>query len=101
MYNLNKHRGLYMQNGLNTKQARNLVATVIAEKNASVWNSWTNKAQKDLASVKDKRNLCFAMLGEKFTAGDCKWIKLLVGCDKVHTTANGQYLRLVGVKFEN
>ena len=88
-----------MQYELNTKQARNLVHALIKQKNAGVWNSWTNKAQKDLASVKDKRNLCFAMLGEKFTAGDCKWIKLLVGCDKVHTTANGQYLRLVGVRY--
>ena len=88
-----------MQYELNTKQARNLVHALIKQKNASVWNSWTNKAQKDLASVKDKRNLCFAMLGEKFTAGDCAWIKLLVGCDKVHTTANGQYLRLVGVRY--
>jgi len=41
------------------------------------------------------------MLGEKFTAAECKWIKLLVGCDKVHTTANGQYLRLLGVRYEN
>lgn len=86
---------------LNTLQARKLVHTLIKQKNASVWNSWTNKAQKDLASVKDKRNLCFAMLGEKFTESECKWLKLLVGCDKVHTTANGQYLRLLGVKFEN
>ena len=90
-----------MQYELNTKQARDLVHTLIKQKNAAVWNSWTNKAQKDLEDVADKRNLCFAMLGEKFTVGDCKWIKLLVGCDKVHTTANGQYLRLVGVKYEN
>ena len=88
-----------MQNKLNTKQARNLVHALIKQKNAGVWNSWTNKAQKDLEDVVDKRNLCFAILGEKFTAGDCKWIKLLVGCDKVHTTANGQYLRLVGVRY--
>ena len=89
-----------MQNTLNTKQTRNLVAALIKQKNAAVWNSWTNKMQKDLEDVKDKRNLCFAMLGKKFTVADCRWIKLLVGCDKVHTTANGQYLRLVGVKFE-
>jgi len=25
---------------------------------------------------------------------------LLVGCDKVHFTDNGRYLRLLGVKFE-
>ena len=90
-----------MQYELNTKQARDLVHTLIKQKNAAVWNSWTNKAQKDLEDVADKRNLCFAMLGEKFTVGDCKWIKLLVGCDKVHTTANGQYLRLLGVKYES
>ena len=86
---------------LNTKQARKLVATLLAEKNASFWNSWTNKVQKDLEDVADKRNLCFATVGERFTEGDCKWLKLLVGCDKVHTTFNGRYLRLVGVKFEN
>jgi hypothetical protein len=90
-----------MQNELNTLQARKLVHTLIKQRNASVWNSWTNKAQKDLEDVANRRNLCFAMLGDKFTLGDCKWIKLLVGCDKVHTTANGTYLRLVGVKFEN
>ena len=89
-----------MQYELNTKQARNLVHALIKQKNASVWNTWTNAVEKDLAVVKDKRNLCFAMLGEKFTEGECKWLKLLVGCDKVHTTANGQYLRLLGVKFE-
>ena len=90
-----------MQNTLNTKQARNLVHAVIKQKNARVWNTWTNAVEKDLAVDKTKRNLCFAMLGEKFTEGDCAWLKLLVGCDKVHTTRNGQYLRLLGVKFEN
>ena len=90
-----------MQNELNTLQARKLVHTLIKQRNASVWNSWTNKAQKDLEDVANRRNLCFAMLGDKFTLGDCKWIKLLVGCDKVHTTANGRYLRLVGVKYES
>jgi len=88
-----------MQNTLNTKQARKLVAGVLAQKNASFWNSWTNKVQKDLEDVADKRNLCFGIVGERFTEADCKWIKLLVGCDKVHTTFNGRYLRLVGVKF--
>lgn len=90
-----------MQNELNTLQARNLVHTLIKQKNASVWNTWTNKAQKDLEDVADRRNLCFGILGDKFTLGECKWIKLLVGCDKVHFTANGQYLRLVGVRYEN
>ena len=90
-----------MQNTLNTKQARNLVHAVIKQKNARVWNTWTNAVEKDLAVDKTKRNLCFAMVGEKFTVADCNWIKFLVGCDKVHTTRNGQYLRLVGVKFEN
>ena len=89
-----------MRTELNTKQARKLVATVLAEKNAAFWNSWTNKCYKDFASVKDKRNLCFGIVGEKFTEGDCKWLKLLVGCDKVHTTFGGRYLRLVGVKYE-
>ena len=90
-----------MQNELNTLQARKLVATVLAEKNAAFWNSWTNKVQKDFEDVADKRNLCFGIVGERFTEGDCKWLKLLVGCDKVHTTANGRYLRLVGVKYDN
>jgi len=90
-----------MRYNMNTKEARNLVHAVIKQKNGAVWNSWTNGVRKNLEDVKDKRNLCFAMLGEKFTAGDCAWIKLLVGCDKVHTTANGQYLRLLGVRFEN
>ena len=35
-----------------------------------------------------------------FTEGECKWIKLLVGCDKVHFTDNGRYLRLLGVRFD-
>ena len=90
-----------MQYELNTKQTRSLVAALIKQKDAAVWNSWTNKAQRNLEDVANRRNLCFAMLGEKFTVADCRWIKLLVGCDKVHTTANGTYLRLVGVKFEN
>lgn len=89
-----------MRYELNTKQTRNLVHALIKQKDAAVWNTWTNAVEKDLAVVKDKRNLCFAMLGEKFTEGECKWLKLLVGCDKVHTTRNGQYLRLLGVKFE-
>jgi hypothetical protein len=90
-----------MQNELNTKEARKLVAAHLQQKNASFWNSWTNKVQKDLEDVADKRNLCFGIVGERFTEGDCKWLKLLVGCDKVHTTFGGRYLRLVGVKFEN
>lgn len=90
-----------MQTELNTKQARKLVAGMIAQKNTSVWRSWTNGVQKDLEDVANRRNLCFGILGDKFTAGDCKWLKLLVGCDKVHTTFGGRYLRLVGVKYEN
>ena len=90
-----------MQYELNTKQARKLVAALIKQKNTSVWNSWTNGVQKDLAVDNTKRNLCFGILGDKFTEGECKWIQLLVGCDKVHFTDNGRYLRLVGVKFEN
>ena len=90
-----------MQNELNTKQARKLVHALIKQKNTSVWSSWTNGVQKDLEDVKDKRNLCFGILGDKFTEGECKWIKLLVGCDKVHFTDNGRYLRLVGVNFES
>ena len=90
-----------MRTELNTLQARKLVATVLAEKNAAFWNSWTNTVWKDNTKVANKRNLCFGILGDKFTEGDCKWIKLLVGCDKVHTTANGRYLRLVGVRYDN
>ena len=89
-----------MQNTLNTKQARKLVNALIKQKNTAVWNSWTNGVQKDLENVANKRNLCFGILGDKFTQGECNWIKWLVGCDKVHFTANGQYLRLVGVKYE-
>jgi hypothetical protein len=90
-----------MQNELNTLQARKLVAAHLQQKNASFWNSWTNTVWKDNAKVANRRNLCFGILGDKFTLGDCKWLKLLVGCDKVHTTANGRYLRLVGVRYEN
>ena len=89
-----------MQYDLNTKQARKLVNALIKQKDTAVWNSWTNAVQKDLDNVPNKRNLCFGILGDKFTEGECKWIKLLVGCDKVHFTDNGRYLRLVGVKFE-
>ena len=89
-----------MRYNMNTKQARNLVHALIKQKNASVWNSWTNTVEKNKAVDGTVRNLCFAMLGEKFTKADCKWIQLLVGCDKVHTTANGQYLRLLGVRYE-
>ena len=89
-----------MQNTLNTKQARQLVAALIKQKNTAVWRTWTNGVQKDLDKDPTKRNLCFGILGDKFTEGDCKWIKLLVGCDKVHFTDNGRYLRLLGVKFE-
>jgi len=85
---------------LNTKETRKMVWDMIAQKNTAVWRTWTNAVEKDLAVVKDKRNLCFGILGDKFTEGECKWIQLLVGCDKVHFTANGQYLRLVGVKYE-
>ena len=90
-----------MQNKLNTLQTRKLVAAHLQQKNAAFWNSWTNKCYKDLAAVADKRNLCFGILGDKFTEGDCKWLKLLVGCDKVHTTFGGRYLRLVGVRYDN
>ena len=89
-----------MQYDLNTKQARKLVNALIKQKDTSVWSTWTNGVQKDLENVPNKRNLCFGILGDKFTEGECKWIKLLVGCDKVHFTDNGRYLRLVGVRFE-
>ena len=89
-----------MQYDLNTKQARKLVNALIKQKDTSVWNSWTNAVQKDLENVPNKRNLCFGILGDKFTEGECKWIKLLVGCERVHFTDNGRYLRLVGVRFE-
>ena len=89
-----------MQYELNTKQARKLVNALIKQKDTSVWSTWTNAVQKDLDNVPNKRNLCFGILGDKFTEGECKWIKLLVGCDKVHFTDNGRYLRLVGVRFE-
>jgi len=89
-----------MRYNMNTKEARSLVRSLIKSKNAAVWNTWTNGVQKDLAVDNTKRNLCFGILGDKFTAGECKWIQLLVGCDKVHFTDNGRYLRLIGVSFE-
>ena len=89
-----------MQNTLNTKQARKLVNALIKQKDTAVWSTWTNAVQKDLEDVADKRNLCYGILGDKFTEGECNWIQLLVGCERVHFTANGRYLRLVGVKFE-
>ena len=85
---------------LNTKETRKMVWDMIAQKNTSVWRTWTNAVEKDLAVDNTKRNLCFGILGDKFTEGECKWIQLLVGCDKVHFTDNGRYLRLVGVNFE-
>jgi|DEB0MinimDraft_6_1074348.scaffolds.fasta_scaffold183707_2 hypothetical protein len=90
-----------MQNKLNTRQARELVATVTAEKNIAIWDTWTNAVWKDCAKVADKRNLCFGNIEERFTEVDCKQLKQLVGCDKVHTTMDGRYLRLVGVKYES
>jgi len=89
-----------MRYNMNTKEARKLVTALIKTKDTSVWRSWTNGVQKDLDNNPSKRNLCFGILGDKFTEGECKWIKLLVGCDKVHFTDNGRYLRLVGVNFE-
>ena len=89
-----------MRYNMNTKEARNLVRSIIKSKNTAVWNTWTNAVEKDCAVDNSVRNLCFGILGDKFTEGECKWIQLLVGCDKVHFTANGQYLRLLGVKFE-
>ena len=89
-----------MRYNMNTKEARSLVHALIKTKNAAVWRTWTNGVQKDLAADNTVRNLCFGILGDKFTEGECKWIKLLVGCDKVHFTDNGRYLRLLGVKFE-
>jgi hypothetical protein len=89
-----------MRYNMNTKQARKLVNALIAQKNTAVWRTWTNGVQKDLDKDATKRNLCYGILGDKFTEGECKWIKLLVGCDKVHFTDNGRYLRLLGVKYE-
>ena len=89
-----------MRYNMNTLEARKLVATVLKEKKASFWRSWTNMVWEDNTKSTTKRNLCFGIVGERFTEGDCKWLKLLVGCDKVHTTFNGRYLRLVGVKYD-
>lgn len=89
-----------MRYDMNTKEARKLVNALIKQKDTAVWSTWTNGVQKDLAVDNTKRNLCYGILGDKFTEGECKWLKLLVGCDKVHTTFGGRYLRLVGVKFE-
>jgi len=35
-----------MQNELNTKQARKLVAALIKQKNTAIWNSWTNVCKR-------------------------------------------------------
>jgi hypothetical protein len=88
-----------MQTTLNTLETRKLVEAALLEKDAAFWNSWTNKCYKDFTSVKDKRNLCFGIIGDKFTAEDCAALQSAVGCDKVHTTANGRYLRLLGVRY--
>ena len=77
-----------------------MVRSIIKSKNTAVWNTWTNAVEKDLAVVKDKRNLCFGLLGDKFTEEECKWLQFMTGCNKVHFTHNGQYLRLLGVKYE-
>ena len=85
---------------LNTKQTRKLVHDMIAQKNCGVWRTWTNAVEKDLAVVKDKRNLCFGIFGDKFTQAECNWLRFATGCDKVHFTDNGRYLRLLGVKYD-
>ena len=85
---------------LNTKETRKLVWDMIAQKNTAVWRTWTNAVEKDLEVVKDKRNLCFGLLGDKFTEAECNYLQFMTGCKKVHFTHNGQYLRLLGVKFE-
>ena len=89
-----------MRYNMNTKEARNLVRSIIKSKNTAVWNTWTNAVEKDLAVDATKRNLCFGLLGDKFTDEECKWLQFITGCKKVHFTHNGQYLRLLGVKFE-
>ena len=86
---------------LDTKGARKLVRSLIEQRgNTYVWNSFTNKKANDA----HKRNIGFGIYGNTtFTQGELNWIKFLVGCDKVHTTffEGKEYLRLVGVKFEN
>ena len=89
-----------MRYNMNTKQARDLVNAIIKQKNAVVWRTWTNGVQRNGDVDNTRRNLCYGILGDKFTEGECKWIQLLVGCDKVHFTDNGRYLRLLGVKYE-
>ena len=85
---------------LNTKETRKLVWDMIAQKRSSVWNTWTNTVEKDCAVDNSVRNLCFGILGDKFTEAECAWLKFITGCKKVHFTANGEYLRLLGVKYE-
>ena len=85
---------------LNTKETRKMVWDMIAQKNSVVWNTWTNTVEKDCAVDNTVRNLCFGILGEKFTEAECKWLQFMTGCKKVHFTHNKQYLRLLGVKFE-
>ena len=50
---------------LNTKETRKLVWDMIAQKRSSVWRTWTNAVEKDLAVDNTKRNLCFGMLPSK------------------------------------
>lgn len=85
---------------MNTKETRKMVWDMIAQKNTAVWRTWTNGVQKDYEDVKDKRNLCFGLLGDKFTEEECNYLQFMTGCKKVHFTNNGQYLRLLGVKFD-
>ena len=85
---------------LNTKETRKLVWDMIAQKRSSVWNTWTNTVEKDRAVDNSVRNLCFGVLGEKFTDAECNYLQFITGCRKVHYTHNGQYLPLLGVKYE-
>jgi len=85
---------------LNTKQTRSILNAMIKGKNTGVWRTWTNVVQKNKEDVADRRNLCYAILGDKFTEGECTWLKIVTGCERVHNTNNGRYLRLVGVKYD-
>ena len=86
---------------LNTLETRKVVYDMLAQKNSAVWNTWTNTVEKDKAVDNTVRNLCFGVIGDKLTEAECAWLKFVTGCRKVHTTANGQYLRLLGVKYDS
>ena len=89
---------------LNTTEARKLVRNLVAQKqDAYIYYTATNKKVTAGADDATQRNLCFGIGGDTFTQGELDSIKQRVGCKRVHTTfyQGKEYLRLIGVKFQN